>query len=151
MEAEYRGGQDDRLSFWSAVRMCSGTAADRRNQYRFVILLLAWAIGFVGVTWILENREELSGVAAWGLAVAPTLFALLALAAYLRFLRETDEFVRKIQIEGLAFGFGGGLIFATGYQVLESAGAPSLETSAIISAMMFSWAAGQLIGVWRYR
>ncbi len=62
-----------------------------------------------------------------------------------------DELLRKIQLEGLALGFGAGVIFAMSYQLLERAGAPQLQVSDTVVVMMVGWAVGQLLGLRRYR
>ena len=67
------------------------------------------------------------------------------------FLRNADELLRKIQLQGLAMGFGAGVVFVTGYQLLEAAGAAQMQTDHLIMVMMFSWVAGQLYGMWHYR
>jgi hypothetical protein len=58
---------------------------------------------------------------------------------------------RRIQLEGLAFGFGGGWFFAIGYQVLERAGAPELTAPAVIVAMTGAWGVGQILAIRRYQ
>ena len=141
----------DRMSYWQAVMACSGTAADRQNQYRFVILLLLWAVTFVGATWVLGAAPKLSATLAWSVAILPNLFSVLALFAYLRFLREADELVRRIQLEGLAFGFGAGVIIAMACFTLERVGVPELTADRAVFVMMIGWAVGQLAAAWRYR
>jgi hypothetical protein len=88
---------------------------------------------------------------AWAVAAAPLVLSIPPLLAYLRFLRMTDELLRKIQLDGLALGFAAGLIVALGYPFLERAGAPELGSSGIAMAMMICWAAGQVLGLARYR
>jgi len=148
---DVQGGSPDRMSFWQAVIACSGTAADRRNQYRFVIWLFIWAVTFVGATWVLDSAEHLSATLAWSVAILPNFFSILALFAYLRFLREADELVRRIQLEGLAFGFGAGVIISMAYFTLERVGIPGLTSDRTVFIMMIGWAVGQLAATWRYR
>lgn len=136
-----------RGSWWAAIKSCSGTAADRRNQYWFVAWTFAWALSFVGAMWILKNATP-DGVMLWLVAIVPNLFAIGAVLAYFNFLRNADELLRKIQIDGLAFGFGAALIFVMGYSLLEQAGAPRADTFMV---MIVAWMIGQLIGAWRYR
>ena len=140
----------NRRSWWGIVKACSGTAADRRNQYWFLGWMFAWAVSFVAATWVLKV-VELQGVAAWLVAGGPAVFSVGALLAYLKFLRMADEFIRHMQMEGLALGFGVGVVFAMGYQVLEYAGAPQVQLSDLAALMMFAWAGGQLLAMGRYR
>ena len=141
----------ERQSWWEMIKSCSGTEADRRNQYRFLAWLLAWAVSFLAATWALRPDLGLEGPAAWAIAIAPNVLGLGALLAYLHFLRMADELLRKIQLEGLALGFGAGVVFAMSYQLLERAGAPQLQVSDTVVVMMVGWAVGQLLGLRRYR
>lgn len=143
--------REDRKTWWETIKHCSGSEADRRNQYRFLFWCLTWAVSFVAANWALRNNSTWSNEATWAVAIAPIVLGIPAVLAYLRFLREADELVRKIQVEGLAFGFGSGVIFAIGYQLLERAGAPELEASALVVVMMVAWTVGQLLAVSRYR
>jgi hypothetical protein len=76
---------------------------------------------------------------------------IAAVFSYMHFLRNADELLQKIQMQGLAMGFGAGVVFVTGYQLLEAAGASEMQTDHLLVLMMFSWMAGQIHGAWRYR
>jgi hypothetical protein len=133
------------------ILACSGSALDRRNQYYFIAWSLLWAVGFVAAAWAQRPDVGFDGGAAWAVAFAPLVLSVPPLLAYLRFLRMTDELLRKIQVEGLALGFGAGLIMALGYPFLERVGAPELGSSGIVIVMTAGWAVGQLVGLYRYR
>ncbi len=150
MNGAYRS-DTDRRSWWQMIKSCSGTELDRRNQYRFIAWMFAWALSFVAATWILQGDRGLASPVVWLVAVAPIALGIAAVFAYLRFLRMADELLQKIQLEGLALGFGAGVIFAMGYQLLERAGAPPLEIGDTVVVMMVAWAIGQLLGMRRYR
>jgi hypothetical protein len=92
-----------------------------------------------------------TGAAAWIAAAVPTPLAIGVVVTFLRYLREADELLRKVQVEGLAIGFGAGIVFAFGYGVFELAGAPALDTHELIIVMTLGWVLGQLTGTWRYR
>lgn len=138
-------------SWWQVIKSCSGTELDRRNENRFAGWLFAWAVSYVAASWTLKADFDLASPLIWSLVVAPNVIAIVAVFAYLRFLRMADELLRKIQLEGLALGFAAGVLVTAGYQLAEAAGAPQLETDHIIVVMIFSWTAGQLHGIWRYR
>jgi hypothetical protein len=142
---------NDRRTFWEMILACSGSAVDRRNQYYFLAWCLLWAVGFVAAAWAQRPDVGLGGAALWAVAAAPLALSIPPLLTYLRFLRMTDELLRKIQLDGLALGFGAGLILALGYPFLERAGAPELGSSGIVMAMLIGWAVGQLLGLARYR
>ena len=112
------------------------------DSYQLLGWTLGWAIAFVGASWFLRSDPAISQGAAWIVAVAPNLLALGVVIVYLRFLRDADELVRRIQLEGLAFGFGVGVVFSMGYQLLERAGAPQLGFSDLAGIMMFAFVVG---------
>lgn len=140
-----------RRSWWDTMIACSGTAADRRNQKIFAFWVLAWALSYVSVTWLLQREPAISGAAAWAVALLPLLLGVIAVLAYLKFLRAADELLRRIQLEGLAFGFGAGVLYATSYEVLEFVAVPAASLSDTATVMMLAWVAGQLLSTWRYR
>lgn len=143
--------ESPRMTLWQTICAGSGTAADRRNQLWFVAWTFAWAATFVVASWVLKNHREAVGVGGWALALLPNIFAIGAMLAYLKFLRNADELLRRIQLEGLAIGFGTGIIFAIGYQLLERAGAPALAVDDFMLVLCGGWVAGQLAATWRYR
>ena len=140
-----------RRSVWQMIKNCSGTEIDQRNGNRFAAWCLAWAVCYVGASMTLKGDFDLSTPLVWLLVAIPNLLSLVAVFSYMRFLRMADELLRKIQLEGLAMGFAAGVILVTGYQLFEAAGARELQTDHIIIVMMFSWVAGQMHGMWRYR
>jgi len=140
-----------RKRLWDTIKACSGTELDRRNQYRFTAWTFAWALSYVAASWALKADLDLATPLVWLLVAAPNVIAVVAVFAYLRFLRMADELLRKIQLEGLALGFAAGVVFITGYQLLEAAGASQLQTDDIVLVMIFSWMAGQFHGMWHYR
>jgi len=144
-------GSVERMSFWEALQAGCGTARDRNNQYRFVAWCISWALTLTGVTAYLDFNESFRGTGAWLLAMIPFALSIGALLAFLKFLRDADEFMRKIQVEGLAIGFGFGVLFTLGYQVFERAGAPEMSANDAVVFMCAGWMAGQLFGAWRYR
>jgi predicted membrane-bound spermidine synthase len=142
----------DKISWWQHVLEHSGSESDRRNQYRFLRWAAAWAVSFVGASWLLRAADVgLDGWTVWAVAVAPNLLAVAAGAAYVRFLREADELIRRIQLEALAIGFATALFVGLGYALLEHAGAPELGVGNLTVVMMVAFALGGLVGLKRYR
>ena len=62
-----------------------------------------------------------------------------------------DELIQKIQMEGLAVGFGVGVIFTLAYQTLEYVGAPKVELNDVLLVLIVGWMLGQIIAAWRYK
>jgi hypothetical protein len=139
-----------RRTYWEMIRSCSGTEADRTNQYRFMAWAALWGISFVAAVWALDRGHVPGGAAAWATALAPLVPGVLALRAYLRFLAGADELLRKIQFESLSFGFACGVLAGLGYPLLERAGAPPFPELMLL-VMMFGWSGRQLWAVFQYR
>lgn len=136
---------------WRKLIEGCGTETDRRNSRVFTAWCLAWAICMTGATALIEFVDSMPQALAWAIALTPNIFAIGALFAFLKSLRMTDELQRRIQLEGLAIGFGVGWFVALGWLVLESAGAPDLSANSLVLIMTAGWIAGTLFAVRRYR
>ena len=101
-------------------------------------------------TILLGKRFIDRGPLGWTLAVLTLVLALLAFRSYLVFLRSADELLRRIQLEGLALGFGAGAVFMLTYRLFERLGAPKLDSGDPFVIMMVFWAIGQYMGMRRY-
>ncbi|MEM1436579.1 MAG: hypothetical protein AAGG11_21190 [Pseudomonadota bacterium] len=139
----------DTRSFWSRLSG-EGTATDRANTQLLNRWSLAWALLIVAAAWTLRY-VAMPAPAQWAVALAPNLIALVVLQRYLRFLRMTDELLRRIHLEGLAVGFGTSYIFAIGYLIAQGAGAPPLNLTFFILAMTTAWLVGNITAMKRYR
>ena len=141
----------EKATWWQAALMIRGqTEADQRNIRSIWVWTLVWGASFSAVVIALE-RSQLSGPFAWLLAMVPFVVGVPTVRVYLRFLREADEFMRKVQFEGIALGFCAGSLFCLGYLVLERVGAPELPMVAALVPMSFGWAIGAFLVAARYR
>lgn len=129
---------------------CELSQSDTRNMQRFSAWCMAWAVAFVAAIFAFERGVAPGSPAAWLLVAVPTLIGFLTVRAYLRFLREADELQRRIQFEGLAFGFGVGVLCMMSYRLLERAGWPKLDINDTFVVMMLGWAFGVFRGARRY-
>ena len=87
----------------------------------------------------------------WLLASIPLVVGIPLVNAFLRFLREADEFMRKVQLEGIAMGFGAGCGFRHGLHHSRMVGAPELPMMFVLVPMLFGWAVGSFLVAARYR
>lgn len=141
----------ERRNLWQVIKDCTGTAADRRNQLLCVAWILVWALSFTGASRWLEWRAGADGPLEWLVAILPNLLAFGALFSYLRYLRRTDEMMRKLQLEGLAIGFGVSVIGTTGYQLFERVDAPPMATGDVAVMLMMAFVIGQVFAAWNQR
>jgi hypothetical protein len=131
---------------------CDGVPpADRRNGRRLMLASLVWAIVFVSSTWLLESASGPTGIAAWVIAGVCTALGLVALAMFRRFLLDADELTRRIQLEGVAFGFGAGLLFSLTYGLFNDAGAPDVSITHAGTVLIVGYMAGVLRATRQYR
>lgn len=104
---------------------CTGllTPRDARNLRAFATGAVATAIAFAGT--LVLHKASGGGRFAPSLspAAATVLLAVLALRASVRVIREAEKLLRKIQLDGLALGFGAGILFMLLYRLLELFGA----------------------------
>ena len=83
------------VSFW---RRCFGsTPRERRNEMRFAAFSLAWALVFVGCTFLIRRDLLPEGLLRWVVAALPSVAAVFFVGAFLRFLNGADEFQRLVQ------------------------------------------------------
>ncbi len=125
------------------------TPRDGRNVRIVNAWALALGIAFVAGT-ILVSQKLVPPPIGWALPAATAICGIGMLRAYVVFLREADELLRKIQIEGLALGFGVGAVFMLVYRLCERLGAPKLDSSDPLIVLVTAWTIGQWIGIRRY-
>jgi hypothetical protein len=130
---------------------CSGlfTQRDSGNLRIFSGWMLSAALVFALAT-VLIGGGLIPRAVAWLLTAVTAVVMILGIRSYLVFLREADELLRKIQVEGLALGFGAGATFMLVYGLLERLGLPGLRPAEPILVMVVFWALGQWIGMRRY-
>ena len=137
-------------AFLQAPNPRTRTAKDRRNWWRFGRLCSAF-----GLTWALVTYLISAGILAVGAQalVAVSVAALLGLgtmAAYYKYLRETDELQRRIQLEGLALGFGAGIFWSVIGSMVARAGTTVPDHVSVLSIMMCVYAIGITVASHRY-
>ena len=130
-----------------------GSGLYTESNWRQIRVFNWWAVStsllFVGTTLLLDGGV-IAGPVGWALAAVTVVAALFAVRAYRAFLHGADELLRKIQLEGLALGFGAGVVFMLGYRLLERLGAPKLDVNDPLLVLVVFWALGLWIGVRRY-
>lgn len=130
--------------------MSKTASAGKRYTREFLMAMGAYVIVLiVSITLI-----NVSPASAWWripLALAPVVPAIFAMMAYIRFLQRMDELQRRIQLEALAFGFGGAGVLTFSYGFLENVGFPHLSWLFVFPLMIALWGIGVAIASWRYR
>jgi hypothetical protein len=94
---------------------------DRHNAQRAARWMGVWGLTFVAAIVVLGPVPGGMGARpwwAWLLAALPLPPGVMALLAYIRYLREGDELVRKIHVEAAGVGFGVGSVVSIGFYLL---------------------------------
>lgn len=140
---------DDTVSSWCGDL----TAADRKNLWRVQIWGGLWAVVFVASSQLLKRWPELvPGIALRaGLVALTTVLGVVMVLAFVRFLREADELVRRIHLEALAVSFGATVVITTSWRLVERLGAPKGDISDALLPMMAVWMIAQIVATRRYR
>jgi len=112
--------------------------------------MLGWMVLWA-TTLLLIGKAGLSGPAAWALAALTVVPGVIGVHAYIRFLREADELLRKIQLEALAIAFGVGVLFMMTWRLFERLGGYRLDLNDPVVIMFVVWAAAQWWNARRYR
>lgn len=126
------------------------SAPDAPRQRRFRSWTIAAALAYLAATAALRWQAALPVALPWLAVALAVLLALVATNSYLRFLREADELLRKIETGAVGLAFGVGLLLALLYPLAEGLGAPRLEGDLLGFVMMVSWATGSWLGRRRY-
>lgn len=108
---------------------------------------------YVVVVIVSITLINISPSSAWWrvpLALTPVIPAIFGIVAYMRFVNRMDELQRRIQFEGLAFGFGVAGILTFSYGFLENVGFPHISLLWVFPLMIALWGIGTGIAARRY-
>ena len=129
---------------------CSSVPRDARNQLRVMLWAFVWAVSFVVITLSVKKAWWPFGLTlAAGLGTS--LLGIVTVLAYRRFLHETDELRRKIEVEALSLAFGVGVVGGMTYWLLAVMGAvPAMDFFYVLLLMFLAHPVGVWIGRRRY-
>ena len=114
-------------------------ARDRRNWRRMTICLLLWAFSFVGAHIFLPQGDgsmAAQPVWAWPVTILPIILGVLLAYYYQRFIRETDELMRKIHLEALATAFGVAFVVGMSAGLLAQMDVPKMNKADLTWSLM---------------
>lgn len=124
--------------------------AGRRYLIEFGGAMVSYAVVLVAVIAVLNNIGAGSGWRA-PLVLLPMAPLVLAFLAFVRYLDRMDELQRRIQMEALAFAFGGTALLTFGYGFLQLVGYPQVSWLFVWPIMAVLWMAGKARADRRYR
>lgn len=124
------------------------------NSTRYVFELLA-SITAYGVILVGVNKAKQWGWVPDALSVPVSLLPMLAgvstVWVIMRHIRSMDEMQRRMQFEGLAFGFAMTALITFSYGFLEGQGWPKLSMFTVLPLMNVLWVLGYALSCRRYR
>jgi len=116
---------------WQAMR-----ERDRVNDKRTSLWAFAWVVS-LAIARLPVASGQLPQWVGWILGAVSLAVGAQFVRSYLRMVREADELLRQVQLEGLAVGFGAGLICGFTEMIFTR---PSLWWAlAILMAMSLSY------------
>ena len=129
---------------------CFSSQRDRRNQWRVMFWALVWGLSFIAVSLAIKKEWFSFGMTVAGV-LGNSLLGIVVVLAYRRFLQETDELRRKIEVEALSLAFGVGVVGGLTYWLLAVMGAvPATDFVYVFLVMILTHPVGVLIGRRRY-
>ena len=139
-------------SWWQAALMIRGqTKVEQRNIRSVWFWCSVWVAGVFAAAIAHKAFPQLRSPFVWLLALVPIGLSFPLVLANVRFIREADEFMRKVQLEGIAIGFAASFVFCLGYQALEHLGAPRLSMGVAAAPLGLGWAIASFIVAYRHR
>ena len=133
------------------IACCSDmTERDRRNARHANYWLFGWMASFVGAIFAMKYGVLPEGVATWAVIAASTAIGLVAIRAFVRFIRDADELLRKIQLEALALGFGAGFVANFTLALVERVREQPFEIGDVFLIMVVFYVIGVITGTRRY-
>ena len=130
----------------------TATESDTRNERRIVGWSMAMALTFVAATFVITGDIVTHAAATVVLAVGVAALGVVLVLAYRRFIDQTDELMRKIQLEALALTVGAGWVSAFVYSLLQNGDLVSAEwaTTTLIMVLAITYTIGVVLGRRRY-
>lgn len=124
--------------------------ANRRYLVSFTIVMVAYVVLlFASITAV--ERFAPTGVLRYVLLLVPVVPVGFLIAAMIRYLRETDEFERRIQLESMAIAVAVTAGLSVTYGFLESAGFPRLSAWWTWGVVVGSWGIARFFVARHYR
>lgn len=140
-----------RGSFKRFIVSCKAmTARDRRNARVTNWWLAGWMVCFLGSAFAMRGGYLQAGLVAWAVIAVCTVLGLLVVYFYMRFIREADELLRKIQLEALAIGFGAAFVGNFTLSLVERLYGMAFDIGDLFLLMVAFYVFGIIAGMRRY-
>jgi hypothetical protein len=125
--------------------------AGKTYMARFAWAMIAYGLVLAASVLILKSNSDPDAPWRIPVALAPMIPAMFGMMAFVRYMGSMDELQRRIQLEAIAFGFGGTAALTFGYGFLEGVGFPPINWTFIFPLMIGLWGIGVAIAGRRYQ
>jgi hypothetical protein len=125
--------------------------AGKTYTAQFAWAMIAYGVVLTASVLILKSNPDPDAPWRIPVALAPMIPAMFGLMAFVRYMGSIDELQRRIQLEAIAFGFGGTAALTFGYGFLEGVGFPPINWTFIFPLMIGLWGIGVAIAGRRYQ
>jgi apolipoprotein N-acyltransferase len=123
---------------------------EQRAKRGSTVASLLWALALMGTTF-LAKREGIPSAVVLAAVILTALAGVATIVAHFRYLRQTDELRRKIELEALALAFGIGVVGGMSWWLLVVSGVgKGTDLGFVFVAMLLLYSAGILVGCRRY-
>ena len=111
----------------------------------------SWLLPLAAINLLILQPGRAGDVRTWRLewGVMGVAWTLVAVLAFARLLRRSDELERRLHLEGAFYGLATGLVGSVVYSLLETR-LPELRGQWVAVALLLSWWAGYLTTARRY-
>jgi hypothetical protein len=123
----------------------------RTYRVQFGWAMIAYGLVLLASVLILKSNPDPDAPWRIPVALAPIVPATFGLIAFVRYMGGMDELQRSIQLEAIAFGFGGTAVLTFGYGFLQGVGFPTLNWTFIFPLMIGLWGIGVAVAGRKYR
>lgn len=121
----------------------------KRDAARLVGAVVVYVVILYAAKLVLEGNE--GTIWRYPVALTPMIPALFVLLFTVHGIRKLDELEQRVQLEALAFAFGGTAIGTFSYGFLQGVGLPGLSWHWVWPLMGLLWLAGLAVARRRYR
>lgn len=111
---------------------------NKRYTKELVGSIVAYAVVLVGVLWLVNGPFE-SSYLRYLLVILPMVPVLFTVRAMIRYLNDTDELERELQLKSLAISLAGTAFITFTYGFLEQVGLPKISMFVVWPIIATLW------------
>lgn len=131
-------------SSWTA------NVSDHRSQRNVVVWSLIWVGAFLAGDFLIDGGSVQDSTVIVAITVLAGMLGVGWVRAYVRFIRQADELMRKIQLDAMAVALGAGFVVGFSLIMLGDAGLIEARISHVLVCMAAVYMLAVIIGLRRF-